>query len=30
MYKREYAESLSKGIDKLPTIRPLRVGDVVP
>ena len=30
MYKREYAESLAKGIDKLPKIRPLRTGDRVP
>ena len=30
MYKREYAESLRKGIKAYPKIRPLRTGDLIP
>jgi hypothetical protein len=29
-YKREYAENLAKGIKKLPKIRPIRTGDLIP
>jgi hypothetical protein len=30
MYKREYAESLRKGITTIPKIRPIRPGDLIP
>jgi hypothetical protein len=30
MYKREYEENLRKGIKKIPKIRPIRTGDLIP
>ncbi|MDR3533397.1 MAG: hypothetical protein P4L90_22925, partial [Rhodopila sp.] len=30
MYKREYEENLRKGIKKIPKIRPIRPGDLIP
>ena len=30
MYKREYEENLKKGITKMPKIRPIRPGDLIP
>ena len=30
MYRREYEENLRKGIRKIPKIRPIRPGDLIP
>ena len=30
MYRREYQENLRKGIKKIPEIRPIRPGDLIP